>query len=240
MPELSVHSLIPNSEHVQALEREELGGVILEVLNSIQDPYSGQLNRRNFTSTQALSYPQESRVKISRALVEGWAWLEREGLIAPRPDEGADWVFITRRGTQVKNRDGLNAYRSGDLLPQRLLHPVIATKVTSNFIRGAYDTAVFEAFKEVEVAVRTKGGYPQTLLGVDLMRKAFHPPDGRLTNLGDPPGERQAIIDLFAGAIGSYKNPNSHRYVAIQAEEAVEMVTLASPLLKIVDSRTPV
>ena len=90
------------------------------------------------------------------------------------------------------------------------------------------------------MAVRAKGNYPQTLIGVDLMRKAFHPIDGRLTLPGDAPGERQAVMDLFAGAIGSYKNPSSHRHVAIDAPEAVEMIMLASHLLRIVDSRNSI
>jgi hypothetical protein len=34
------------------------------------------------------------------------------------------------------------------------LHPSNTTRVNATFLRGDYDTAVFQAFKEVEVAVR--------------------------------------------------------------------------------------
>lgn len=47
---------------------------------------------------------------------------------------------------------------------------------------------------------------------------------------------REALSHLFAGAIGSYKNPSSHRRVDLDAEQATEMTMLASHLLKIVDA----
>ena len=71
------------------------------------------------------------------------------------------------------------------------------------------------------------------------MRDAFHPEDGSLTDLNQQQAEKQGRSDLFAGAIGSYKNPGSHREVEITAEEAAEVIILASHLLRIVDSCNP-
>jgi hypothetical protein len=69
------------------------------------------------------------------------------------------------------------------------------------------------------------------------MRRAFDPNNGPLANLNQPKAEREALSHLFAGAIGSYKNPHSHRSIQIDAEEAVEMIMLASHLLNIVNAR---
>ena len=89
-------------------------------------------------------------------------------------------------------------------------------------MQGDYDAAVFQAFKQVEVAVRNAGNYDETDIGVPLMRKAFHADTGNLTDPNQQPAEKEAITHLFAGAIGSYKNPSSHREVDVTAEEAVE------------------
>ena len=81
-------------------------------------------------------------------------------------------------------------------------------------------------------------------VGVELMRQAFRAVNrpnqaaqtpGPLTDANLPVAEQEGIAHLFAGAIGLYKNPQSHRYVPTSAAEAAEVVLFASHLLRIVD-----
>lgn len=233
----SIYELIPDHELLLDLEPEELAGIVLEYLKSLPAG-STQLNRYNFGLPHTVEgYPLEHQESVRYALMEAWMCLEKEGLIASKPGETRDSVFVTRRGISIEDTAALEAYRRGNLLPKRLLHSLLVEDVWLLFSRGHYHQAVLQAFKAVEVAVRNAGGYPAASYGVDLMRQAFHAARGPLTDVNQLLSEREAAAHLFAGAIGLYKNPQSHRNVLVTADEAAEIIIFASHLLRIIDSR---
>jgi Protein of unknown function (Hypoth_ymh) len=94
--------------------------------------------------------------------------------------------------------------------------------VYDNFASGSYDTSARETAK-----------LPATLVGVKLMREAFNPNAGKLTDMALPMAERERMADLFAGAIGTFKNPLSHRkFGNTDPAPVIEELLFASRLLR--------
>jgi hypothetical protein len=238
-------SLFPRPEDVLALTPEDFGGVIIELMPPLLQ--SGMFNPAALTAQvyqlSGPSYPHGSRRAIELAIAEAISWLVTQGLLVPDPGQPSPGFYVpTRRAESLKTRTDVDAFRKGRILPSDLLPTLFAEKVVPLFRRGDHDIAVFQAFKEVEVAVRNaanaKGaGYPDSEVGTTLMRKAFHPDSGPLTDKSLVPAEREAEMHLFAGAIGHAKNPTSHRDVAMTAPEAARLVVFASHLFDIVERR---
>jgi uncharacterized protein (TIGR02391 family) len=181
------------------------------------------------------TYPYHKKVAVNRALAEAWQWLQNEGLIMIDLDQPNGWFCLTRKGASLKTQADIEAYRHGNVLPEGLMYPKLVGKVRPMFLRGDYDVAVIQAFKYVEVAVRTATKLPEDMVGQKLMRAAFQPENGKLTDMDSPQAERQAVMELFSGAMGHGRNPPSHRDVVIKRENAAQLIGLASYLLFLVD-----
>jgi len=198
--------------------------------------FDGPLNANNTLRGMEQRFHGEQDVPALLARVaSAWAWLDAHALIGPHPQQtNVSWRAVTERGREVAADPHALAKVWADDRLAGDLDPVLSSART-NLALGDQEVAAFAAMKAVEVEVRRAGALPADVLGVNLMRKAFNPKDGVLSDPDAEPGERQATMDLFAGAIGAFKNPASHRTVTFDDPvEAAEVIQLADLLLRMV------
>jgi uncharacterized protein (TIGR02391 family) len=229
-----------------SLETEELATHVL-IFARQKHHEREPLHLADFQNSLFISNPgghkYHNRTEVSLAIAEAWVWLEVHGFLVPAEGLNGTNGFktLSRRASKLGNEIDLKSFTKARRLDKGALNPRIAQTVWSAFMRGEFDVAAFHAMKAVEVAVREAAGFSGGESGTGLMRKAFNVENGRLTDMQAEKGERQALSDLFAGAIGSFKNALSHRDVNIDdPDEALEIVMLANHLLRIVDRRKAV
>jgi uncharacterized protein (TIGR02391 family) len=204
---------------------------------------NGEWNWRNWLLLAQQSYAKGSQAML--ALTEAWTWLVNRGLVVPDVNQSSSQAFIISRAGHEALERGLPWLRAVQRLDVELVVELEA-KARPQFLRGDFEAAAFMAMKEIEVRVRDLSGLSSELVGVDLMRQAFRPgKDGKgggpLWQPGDHPGEAIAVMELFAGALGLFKNPASHRRVDFtDPTEAAEVVLLADLLMRQLNKLTPI
>lgn len=235
---------IPDPRAVLALEPEELGAILLLMIRQRGEEESFSINnlvgeiRYSDESRGISGYPREKWGELELAISEAFAWLESQALLIADPRSvGTSWRVLSRRARRFENREDVRQFQMARRLNRDLLHPTIAEKVWLAFIRGDFPEAVFTAMRAVEISVREAGKLEQKQVGTKLMQAAFGQ-SGPLRDREADTAEEDGLMHLFIGAMGSYKNPHSHRNVAMEDPvETMEIVMLASHLLRIVDAR---
>ncbi|MEU5709869.1 TIGR02391 family protein [Streptomyces flaveolus] len=192
------------------------------------------------SARQAFQEEPDAAALVNR-LSDAWCWLEAQALLAREPSQSEAFRRISRDGRDLaKDPQGITRFEARERLSGPL-HPDLEGTVRTNFDLGDYETACFAAMKAVEVAVRDAAGLDNSLVGVKLMREAFRPHEngktgGALADAEAEGGEQAATANLFAGAMGAYKNPASHRTVDFDDPiEAAEIIQFADLLLRQVE-----
>jgi len=243
---LRLCDLITDASIVLELSPEELAAALLRVLNRQADEERKRkvdlepaFNLGNFCSASAAGYGQYNKEPLVLAVATAWNHLEAIGMLAAHPLNHG-WHFLTARAKAVRSEAGYEHLKKIALYPRGSIHPWIEKETYAEFLRGDYETAIFKAFKAIEVVVRELGRrhVDDRVIGKDLMAKAFNPKDGYLSDEREIEAERTSLMELYRGAIGWLKNPASHRVVNItEPVEAIEMIQLASLLMRVVEKR---
>jgi hypothetical protein len=178
------------------------------------------------------AYSIQARSDVQRVIARAWKGLDYAGYIEePDPDNG-------KNGYRVPSAKGRSAHAATDYTGVRMrsnfirdmFHPALPDAAWNAFTVGDYDTAIFEAFKSLEVAARTKGGFTTGDFGAALMNT------GPLRDKAASRGRRIARCELSTGAFGEIRNPEGHNDPTItDTVVAAEELMAAGVLRRIVD-----
>jgi uncharacterized protein (TIGR02391 family) len=234
----------PTAEQLQAAPVREIERILLRyVVEYCADGMHPMVTRdavsNGLFETNGYPYSIQARTDVQRFIGRAWKGLEDGGFIEePDPDNG-------KNGYRVSSALGKSAHAGTDYegarmrskFSREMFHPALPDAAWNAFTVGDYDTAVFEAFKSLEVAVRTKGGFASTDFGAALMKKAFDPNTGPLRDKSAPRPRQKARCELFTGAFGEIRNPKGHNDPTItDALVAAEELMAAGVLRRIVDN----
>ncbi len=243
-PERDIVDLYPEVDRLLDASESDIGLVMLRYLRAISDDplrsmaTSGGLVTELFSINGGYANDGKKYSAVEKLVNRAWKRLENADLIEePDSYNGKNgFRVISSKGRAVNTEAKLAAAKGRSQFTRDLFHTLLPEASWNAFNAGDYDTAVFEAFKGVEIAVRKKGDFAETDYGSALMAKAFSQTTGTLTDKAALPGRQAARCDVFKGAFGEFRNAKAHSAPVISdALIAVEQMMVACALLRIVD-----
>lgn len=167
--------------------------------------------------------------------IQGVEELRAQGyLMRDAKQRSDDFLILTDEGIKVVKEQG-EPIRKGTY-ELSSLHPRIREVSEQLFIDGHYSSAIFEAYKTVNIVVKEKSGR-KDLDGQRLMSTVFSPknPILRLNDLQEQSDqdEQEGFMLLFMGAMTGIRNPKGHDVVNQKDPiRAIEYLSLASLLVR--------
>lgn len=93
-----------------------------------------------------------------------------------------------------------------------------------------WDAAVRASGIVLETRIRDVGGIPNQLVGRELVKAVFGK-DGRVGRLFESNAERESHLELYAGALGVFRNPSAHRFLNPSPEQGTVVIAFINLLV---------
>ncbi|HET8861632.1 MAG TPA: TIGR02391 family protein [Solirubrobacterales bacterium] len=242
------------AEEILRIPSEQLGVFILHRLTELGPNNHGLHNftveyfaevtpsTPGVTTVYRSQDPRQAKEDVVAKISDAWIWLEQQRYLGPDPQQRPDsqWRIITPKGKEILAipvDEVLARVRAGKLLGDGL-HPRIEAQARAPWNGGEFETAIFNAAREIEIAVgEALPPQPKKLYGVDAINAAF----GNGKPLSDPdqdPGEQEGTRALYAGFVATFKNPGSHRHFEPEDPvQAAEIIRTADLLMRMLEDR---
>lgn len=241
--------IVRSPENILSMTQEELAYALLEDMQArLEHPTHGTANR-DYVGSNLFSIgpfhssngstPRDLAERIGKMGRSAFALLEKWDLAEPADGMNGrnGYMVLTDKGKSATERTDFERIRVRGLLQEEMLHPRLQGQIYGYFAADDLGTAVFEAFKAVEIEVREAGGYDEKQYGKELISRAFAPGEP-LAKPSDDKSDREALAGLFVGALNRFRNRGAHaRRTFGDVLEAMEELMFASRLLRIVDER---